>query len=107
MKKPVKVVLGAFLGVVLVAAGFFGYLEITTDLAERDARNFCEAVPMGASAQDVLSRAASAGAASDLTMNLQDTAVSVGWHGAFLDRWYCNLGLDGNRVVKKDVHFLD
>jgi hypothetical protein len=103
----IKVIVGTAAGLFMLFAAFFGYVVIATDLAEKHARHFCATVPVGAGPQDVLHAAVLAHAAPDLTINLDNAIITIGWHGAFLDRWYCNLDLYEKKVVGKKVNFVD
>lgn len=91
---------------VVAAAAFIGYSGITTDRARSKAEEVCRIVPAGANASAV--EEVVAGSRIEPELHSQtERQISYGFHGAFLERWFCNVSLSEGKVVGQEVHLVD
>jgi len=88
----------------IVVSLFFAYASIATHLGRSRAEAVCASVSVGMSAdaaQEVLR------AADPAVRQVSNGFLAVGFKGAFLDRWMCNLRTAGGRAVEREVRLVD
>jgi len=87
--------------------GFFGYLYTANHLAQSRAENICQSISIGMSMAEARDLVFHADADPQLKYEIDNQYLSVGFHGAFLDRWTCNVSVNAGKVVSREVRLLD
>jgi hypothetical protein len=90
----------------LLALTFLAYAEFATHSGRAKAEALCKTIPIGtdaALAETTISRAS-----TDLQLRFSSSdLMGAGFHGAFLDRWFCNVAISGGKVVDNEVRLID
>jgi len=90
----------------LIVALFVGYVWFATNNAQSKAEAACNAAPIGTSQEKVMATIGSIDADPRLGSSSSEF-ISVGFRGAIMDRWFCNIQLSEGMVVNHEVRLLD
>jgi hypothetical protein len=85
---------------------FIGYGSITSKYAKSKAEEVCTSIPVGTSSDTAVKTIQQIDTDPKLIL-LSPNMISVGFRGAFLDRWFCNLSIDQDRVISGEIRLLD
>ncbi|MES2949465.1 MAG: hypothetical protein V4858_13070 [Pseudomonadota bacterium] len=95
----------ATLFVVLVAA-FLACAAFATHSGRTKAEALCTTVPVGTNARTAEIAFASADTDAWLRFSKPDQ-IGAGFHGAFMERWMCNVAISDGKVVGNEGRLVD
>lgn len=91
---------------ILLIAAFLAYAEFATNNGRAKAEALCKTIPIGTNARTAEKEIASADTESRLRFSSAEH-MGAGFHGAFLDRWFCNVAISDGKVVNSEVQLID
>jgi hypothetical protein len=91
---------------VLLVVVFLGYAGFATHSARGKAEALCKNIPVGTEARVAETAIASIDTDPRLRFSSADH-LSVGFYGALLDRWFCNVSISGGKVIENEVRLID
>jgi hypothetical protein len=116
-KKPVLkqiiatfiITMGVGLGVVLILViALVAYLSFATQSAESQARTLCREIQIGMSREQALRIVQqSASATEPKLIHIDNDWISVGFKGAIMDRWMCNVKIQQGKITRSEIRLLD
>ncbi|MGE5490480.1 MAG: hypothetical protein ACM31P_04260 [Actinomycetota bacterium] len=92
--------------IVVMTALLAGYVWLETDSAKSKAEAVCQRIPVGTSYEMAFAEIARIDAEPRLRTTSSDF-LSVGFRGAAMDRWLCNLRISDGRVAGHEIRLLD
>lgn len=91
---------------VLLVATFLAYAELASHSGRAKAEALCLTMPVGSDVK--VAEAAIASADIDSRMRFSSTErMGGGFHGAFLDRWFCYVAISEGKIVGTEVRLID
>lgn len=90
----------------LVIVAFFAYVAIASGSAKSKAEAVCNSVVIG-SGIDVATKAIEGTETEARLRSVSPEFLSVGFRGAFVERWHCNLRISDGRVAAYEIRLLD
>ena len=91
---------------IFLAALFCGYVWFKTESAKSKAEAVCQSIPVGTSYESALATMVSIEVEPRLRTASPDF-LSVGFRGAMMDRWLCNVQISDGRVASQEIRLLD
>ncbi|WP_374490905.1 hypothetical protein [Zoogloea sp.] len=90
----------------LLVLAFLAYAEFATHSGRAKAEALCKTIPIGTDA--ALAETAISGTNTDSQLRRSGPDhMGVGFPGAFLDRWFCDVSISGGKVVDNEVRLID
>ena len=90
----------------LVIVTFFVYGAIASNSGKSKAEAVCNSVAIG-SGIDVATKVIEGTETEARLRSVSPDFLSIGFRGAFVERWYCNLRISDGRVVAYEIRLLD
>jgi hypothetical protein len=91
---------------VLDVVAFFAYAGIASNRAKSKAEAVCNSVAIGADI--VVAAKAIEGAETEARFrSVSPNFLSVGFHGAFVERWSCSFKISDGKVSTNEVRLID
>jgi hypothetical protein len=103
LKRAVLQILALLL---FLLAIFLGYSHWATSRGEGNARSACNAIQVGmpvAEAEKVATKVSE----NPRLLRISEGFTSVGYEGAFVDKWLCNVRSTNGHVTELEVRLLD
>ena len=90
----------------LCVVAFIAYAEIASVRAKSKAEAVCNSVVIGSSI-DVATKAIEGTETEKRLLSVSPEFLSIGFRGAFVERWHCNLRISDGRVAAYEIRLLD
>lgn len=92
--------------IVLLVFGFLAYAAFATHKGQSKAEALCKAIPVGTQAK--IAEATISRIDTDKRLRFSSTdKMGAGFHGAFMDRWFCNVSISDGKVVDSEIRLID
>jgi hypothetical protein len=90
---------------IIIVVIFFAYTSYISSRAKLKAQSVCNSIPIGMAAKDAEKIAFKS--AEHHLLFTSNAQISVGFRGALMERWFCDLELKQEKVAGHEIRLID
>jgi hypothetical protein len=95
-----------FAVLMLLVVGLLSYVGIATHHAKSQAEEICTSIPIGTT-ESAANMALSHEKSDSHLWHSSPTLLSIGFKGAFVERFFCNIQIKDGKVVSSEIRLID